>query len=194
MLVGEFGIAQFVLCFLVIDTGNDATFVGVVRAALLAPRGNQRHVGEIRRLALFECQLLRFDALPLEFHLALLERRLGLLQCTLEVRARDRRQDLPCDHLLPCLDVQRDRPGVRGVQRRAHRSNDTALHRHIANQVAPGNRSGADAIVRDADRRVRPALRPGRREQERRNDDNGRRAHQDPAFVRARRLDAHILR
>ena len=79
VLEGKLRIAQFVLRLFVIDHGDDATLMSLVRSALFAPRRDERNIGEVRSLALFEGLLPGLDALAFELHLALLERRFGLL-------------------------------------------------------------------------------------------------------------------
>ena len=142
----------------------------------------------------FERLLTCVDALPFELELALRKPGLGPLELVGQFGAVDLGDNLPCDNLFTGVDIESDRARSRCIQRRADRRDDTALYRHIADEVAAYHGRGADALEGHADRRVGPTLhrwRCGYAEDDQGNDNAG---NKQPFTPRVARSKLYILR
>ena len=194
MLVGELGIAQLVLCLFVINHRDNAAFVRVFSPSLFTLRRYQSDVCEVRRLALFECLLARFDALSFEFDLALIERRLSLLQETGELWAVYGREYLPGHHFFAGTRFEGDGACGSRIQGRTDSRHDPSLDGNVANEVSPGYNSGPNSFNGYARGGVRPAFDPRSSKQDRRDNGDAYSAEDKLIAARIARRQPHILR
>ena len=164
MFVRQLGVTQIVLRFFKVDLGDDATGMRLIGTPFLAFRGDQGDICKVGRLAFLECQLPRLDPLPLEFHFALFQRGLRLLQLVRQLRADDGRKDLAFQYPFAGFSEKSDCAARRGIQRRADGSNDATLDGNVLNEVATCNGGYSDPVHRNAYARVGPPLHNGRHE------------------------------
>jgi hypothetical protein len=164
VFVRQLCVTQIVLRFFKVDLRDDATGMRLISTPFLAFRGDEGYICQVRRLALFECQLPRLDPLPFKFHFALFQRGLCLLQLVCQLRADNGRKDLAFYYPFAGFSEKSDCAARSRIQRRADGSNDATLNGNILNKVATCNGGYSDPVHRNAYARVGPPLYNGRHE------------------------------
>ena len=119
--------------------------------------------------------------------------RFGLFELVGQLGAVDIGEHLARDDLLAGVHLQRDCAGRRGIQRRTHCCNDTALHRDVTHEVAACHGRHSHTLVRDADGRARPALDPRRGRDDQRDGRKGQARNNQSLAARVRRRELHVL-
>ena len=179
---------------LVIALTDQMLAPGIFGAALLPLRRFDVHVGEIDRLLRSQHLASRIDALTLHGNFHPGER--GLFPCQLiaQFRAVDLRERLAFLHRIARLHDVMNRSGGDRKQRRAHCCDDSALCRHIANELAARDLRDTHTLPRHRYLSAHPAAHQHHDKDQQCERPNGAADQQIPALTQTRRLiDRTIL-